>query len=285
MGWIKLENNTPDKPEIIEMSSELGIDMDSVLGKVCRVWIWFDENTIDGITKSVTKTLLDRHTNVTGFCDLMIKIGWMYENDGFISLPNYDRHNSENAKSRALGTKRTAKWRKKQECDATGDDNLQNSVTETSHKSSDRLDNIRDNNIYENEPDYLRHDRLECNTNYPLISLFYDKLREYNTKACFVTSSTGNTIPTLAKACESTLQKVKELAKDDFVMIMETQIEYGNNSTNIENSATPIKILNSIATTQVNYLLKNPVKQNKPAYAYNDNPPMPTYKVYGDDDE
>jgi hypothetical protein len=113
MAWIKLETHTFDKVEVFSMAQELGIDPDSVVGKCCRVWAWFDANTTDGITKSVTTALLDRYCGVTGFSKAMVNVGWMVIEDGDLFLPNYDRHNSQTAKDRALNAKRVAKSKKK----------------------------------------------------------------------------------------------------------------------------------------------------------------------------
>jgi hypothetical protein len=113
MAWIKLETHTFDKVEVFSMAQELGIDPDSVVGKCCRVWAWFDANTTDGITKSVTTALLDRYCGITGFSQAMVNVGWMVIDDGDLFLPNYDRHNSQTAKDRALNAKRVAKSKKK----------------------------------------------------------------------------------------------------------------------------------------------------------------------------
>jgi len=113
MAWIKLETHTFDKVEVFSMAQELGIDPDSVVGKCARVWAWFDANTTDGITKSVTTALLDRYCGVTGFSQAMVNVGWMVIEDGNLFLPNYDRHNSQTAKDRALNAKRVAKSKKK----------------------------------------------------------------------------------------------------------------------------------------------------------------------------
>jgi hypothetical protein len=112
MAWIKLETHTFDKVEVFSMAQELGIDPDSVVGKCCRVWAWFDANTTDGVTKSVTTALLDRYCGVTGFSKAMVNVGWMVLKDDNLHLPNYDRHNSQTAKDRALGAKRAAKHKK-----------------------------------------------------------------------------------------------------------------------------------------------------------------------------
>ena len=113
MAWIKLETHTFDKVEVFSIAQELGIDPDAVVGKCCRVWAWFDANTTDGITKSVTTALLDRYCGITGFSQAMVNVGWMVLEGGNLYLPNYDRHNSQTAKDRALNAKRVAKSKKK----------------------------------------------------------------------------------------------------------------------------------------------------------------------------
>jgi hypothetical protein len=128
MAWIKLETHTFDKVEVFSMAQELGIDPDSVVGKCARVWAWFDANTTDGVTKSVTTALLDRYCGVTGFSKAMVNVGWMVLEDENLYLPNYDRHNSQTAKDRALGSLRAAKHRKNkdlQEKDSNGNSNAQ----------------------------------------------------------------------------------------------------------------------------------------------------------------
>jgi hypothetical protein len=119
--WIKFEVSTSDKPEVWAMADELGIDADAVVGKLLRVWAWFDQQTPDGnatsvtssVTSSVTKSLLDRRVGVSGFCDAMISVGWMLESGGIVSLPNFNRHNGKTAKTRALTAKRVANHKTK----------------------------------------------------------------------------------------------------------------------------------------------------------------------------
>jgi len=111
MSWIKLETHTFDKVEVYAIAQELGIDSDAVIGKCCRVWAWFDANTVDGVTLSVTSALLDRYCGVTGFTQAMINAGWMRDDGQLLMLPNYDRHNSKTAKSRALGAIRQSNFK------------------------------------------------------------------------------------------------------------------------------------------------------------------------------
>ncbi len=106
--WIKFELATPDKPEVCQIADMANIDLDAVVGKLLRVWGWFDQQTSDGNAPSVTKKLLDRLVGVTGFCDCMVAVDWMMDDGTTNSLPNFDRHNGKTAKNRALTAKRVA---------------------------------------------------------------------------------------------------------------------------------------------------------------------------------
>lgn len=109
--WIKVQISTPDKAEVWAMAERLDLDPDAVVGKLIRVWSWFDEHTEEGHAPSVTKKLLDRLVGVTGFCDSLHSEGWMTETDGMVSVPNFDRHNGQSAKKRALSNERKRKSR------------------------------------------------------------------------------------------------------------------------------------------------------------------------------
>ena len=110
--WIKVQTCTPDKPEVHMIAEKLGIDPDAVTGKLIRIWCWADQQTIDGNARSVTKTLLDRVTGVTGFAEMLIEVGWLMPTDVGFAFPNFDRHNGNSAKTRASVAKRVEKHRK-----------------------------------------------------------------------------------------------------------------------------------------------------------------------------
>lgn len=107
--WIKFELATLDKPEVFQIAEVVDCDPDAVVGKLMRVWGWFDQQTEDGNAPTVTKKLLDRLAGVIGFADAMADAGWLIENGATISLPHFDRHNGKSAKTRLLGARRVAK--------------------------------------------------------------------------------------------------------------------------------------------------------------------------------
>jgi hypothetical protein len=111
-SWIKFDTSTSDKPEVWAIAESLGIDPDAVVGKLLRVWAWFDDQTEKGNAPIVTRSLLDRKVGVTGFVTAMIEAGWMVESDGVLSLPNFDRHNGQTAKNRILTAKRVSAHKK-----------------------------------------------------------------------------------------------------------------------------------------------------------------------------
>ncbi len=117
--WIKLEHATIDKPEVLEMADLLNINEDEVFGKLFRVWVWFDNQSRDGHAGNVTGVTLmkfiDRLVSSQGFAACMKKVGWLND-DG---LPNFERHNGESAKNRALARDRKAKERSRESHDET----------------------------------------------------------------------------------------------------------------------------------------------------------------------
>ena len=115
--WIKIEHTTPDKPEVFQIADMLGIDPDAVVGKLVRVWIWADQQTRDGNAPSVTSALLDRISCVTGFADALQSVGWLDITTGGIHFCNFDRHNGNSCKTRALSAKRVETHREvKRKC-------------------------------------------------------------------------------------------------------------------------------------------------------------------------
>ena len=126
--WIKLQKDTPDKPEVLAIATRMNLDPDAVVGKLVRIWSWFDTHTIDGNANSVTFSLLDLLAGVTGFAEQMTFVGWLDQKGHVLTLPNFEYHNGETAKKRALGKNRQDKFRNNDESNANSN---ASSVTET----------------------------------------------------------------------------------------------------------------------------------------------------------
>lgn len=108
--WLKMECSTPEKPEVLAVTAKLGWeDPDLTVGKLFRMWRWFDQHTVDGNAAGVTPALLDRILGVTGFALAASVAGWLLVTEQGLTLPNFDRHNGSTAKQRALTAKRVHK--------------------------------------------------------------------------------------------------------------------------------------------------------------------------------
>lgn len=121
--WIKVEVTTPDKPELMKLARVLKIERDAVFGKLVRLWGWFDKNSVDGVVDGVVSTDIDDLVDLPGFTSAVAGIGWLEldEQAERVTLPNFDRHNGETAKKRALKTRRQQNWRQNRDGDVDGE--------------------------------------------------------------------------------------------------------------------------------------------------------------------
>ncbi len=107
--WIKMECSTPDKPEVLAITGRMGWDdPDLTVGKLFRVWRWFDQHTAEGNADSVTLALVDRISGVTGFAQAMQSVGWLEADEHGVRLPNFGRHCGKTAKTRAQTARRVS---------------------------------------------------------------------------------------------------------------------------------------------------------------------------------
>ncbi len=110
--WMKFEKATLEKPEVFRMSASLQIERDLVVGKLLRAWAYFDTQTTDGILANSSQAFLDGIVGLPGFSAAMISVRWLIEKRGSLCLPNFDRHNGETAKQRAMTSLRVQRYRK-----------------------------------------------------------------------------------------------------------------------------------------------------------------------------
>lgn len=116
--WIKLEAATPDKPEVHQMAEILRMTPEQVLGGLVRLWIWADMQTLNGNGVRVTSVTLDRFSCVTGMANALRQVGWLSGDDNNVKFKNFDRHNGETSKKRALGKRRMKRFRVTHDDDA-----------------------------------------------------------------------------------------------------------------------------------------------------------------------
>ena len=141
--WIKLEHATLDKPEVLELAELLNLSHGDTLLLCLRFWVWLDQQSRDGRligrSTNISKRAIDTLMHCPGFTNALIHVGWMSEENTVLTVVNFDNHNGETAKKRALKNKAQANWRAGN-VDAIVDQ-------QRSTKASTREEKRRDKNI------------------------------------------------------------------------------------------------------------------------------------------
>jgi len=102
--------NLRDDEAVINIAESLKMDRDHVVGVLHRLWSWAREQTTDGRCRISTVTL-DRDVAVTGFCDAMVREGWLIVESRNVVFPNWDAHLAPNAAQRADNADRASRYR------------------------------------------------------------------------------------------------------------------------------------------------------------------------------
>lgn len=137
--WIKMRIGLADDPAVIALACATKVDVDTVVGKLHRIWGWADQNTTDGRLEGVPASWLDNKVGKKGFADAMTKTNppWLVIDDTGITIPNFHRHNGDSAKSRAENSKRQSVSRNSRDKGATN-------VTKSDDKSATREEKRRE---------------------------------------------------------------------------------------------------------------------------------------------
>ena len=95
-----------EDPAVIGIAEATGLDEDTVVGKLHRIWSFFDRQSRDGHARNVTLAYIDRRIGVTGFAQAMESEGWLEVDQTGALMPEFGRHNGKSAKTRALAKNR-----------------------------------------------------------------------------------------------------------------------------------------------------------------------------------
>jgi len=104
--WIAWEKGLARKPEVLQLARILGSTPQHAAGCCMLFWEWAEDVTVNGIIEGVTPTDASFAAGVEGIGEALVEVGWLIETDDAIAIPNWDRHNSEPAKKRALNAQR-----------------------------------------------------------------------------------------------------------------------------------------------------------------------------------
>ena len=110
--WIKVELHLPEKPEVLQIADSTKMAPNAVVGALIQVWGWASRNcNADGVTTIAAFSHLNKLAGHEGFAESMVEAGWLRVKDAKITFVNFDRHNSQTAKERALVGRRVNKHR------------------------------------------------------------------------------------------------------------------------------------------------------------------------------
>lgn len=100
--WIKIRKDLVYDPDVVNIAADCNIDEFSVVGRLVAIWSWLDTHSVDGRRVRITDPFLDRLSGSSGFASAMRHVGWLSGESGDLTFPNFDRHNGESAKKRAV---------------------------------------------------------------------------------------------------------------------------------------------------------------------------------------
>jgi hypothetical protein len=98
-------------PAVIRIRRATGLDADAVVGKLHRLWSWADTHTADGFAAGLDAEWVDEFASVAGFAAAMQDAGWLEASESGVRFANFDRHNGQPAKTRALKKNRMMRSR------------------------------------------------------------------------------------------------------------------------------------------------------------------------------
>jgi hypothetical protein len=113
--WIKVEKCSAGKPEVMRLARLWGVPQDQAFGMLVRFWVWIDDACVDGLVDGVASHEIDDMMRFPGFAQGLVAVKWLEIDDKQPStrIPNFDKHNAETSKKRALRNERQARWRSK----------------------------------------------------------------------------------------------------------------------------------------------------------------------------
>lgn len=103
--WIEWEKGLPGKPEIGRIARMLGVTRLHAAAACMEVWSWAEEQTETGII-SISPEEISDAVRIPKIGEAMLAAEWLVQVPGGLAFPNWDRHNGQPAKRRALNALR-----------------------------------------------------------------------------------------------------------------------------------------------------------------------------------
>ena len=108
--WLKVGVDTPYKTAIRNMAKDCGCTRGDAFLAWFDLYSWLDEQTADGRLET-DHAELDRKAGLAGAAASLERSGWLTFADGVCTITNWEEHNGQNAKRRALDARRKTEIR------------------------------------------------------------------------------------------------------------------------------------------------------------------------------
>lgn len=128
--WIKMRTCLGTHPAVVRIMSALKADRLRVVGGLFAVWCLFDAHSEDGSLSGYTLEAVDDLIGWPGFAAAMTGAGWLVSDESGIAAVDFEEHNGQSAKRRAMESDRKRRERAEKEvshdgrkssaCDADG---------------------------------------------------------------------------------------------------------------------------------------------------------------------
>ena len=113
MRWIKIDVDTPQKPAIGRRANDCGVSRGDAFLAFFRLFAWLDEQTADG-TMYADPEEVDAVARLDGTARSLAGSGWLtFHGDGHLTVTNWNHHNGQSAKRRAMDAKRQNECRER----------------------------------------------------------------------------------------------------------------------------------------------------------------------------
>lgn len=111
LDWIPIRCTLFSDPRVIRISVETALPIDSVVGKLVRIWSYANLHSEDGLLRAFNVESFDVMLEKTGFAHAMSVVGWVEIKPDGIQVSQFDKYNSVSAKRRAKEALRQHKRR------------------------------------------------------------------------------------------------------------------------------------------------------------------------------
>ena len=111
--WIPMRCDLVDDNAVIGIADRTGIDQDTVVGKLHRLWCWAGRiiKNDSGIVLHVRPAWIDNHVRVKGFAQAMVAVGWLVLLKDGLRFVKWERWNGKSEKIRLGNAERQRAYR------------------------------------------------------------------------------------------------------------------------------------------------------------------------------